>query len=56
MTHTIHTDLGELISLFFEEFMKLYGDRELAAVATAAAIQELLIEEAGRGGVVEDAA
>jgi hypothetical protein len=38
------TTLGELISLFYEEYLSLYGDSELASVATAATINELLHE------------
>ena len=34
--------LGDLISLFYQEFLKMYGDEELASVATAAVINELL--------------
>ncbi len=34
--------LGDLISLFYEEYLVLYGDEELAAVAAAATIHELL--------------
>ena len=37
-----HTSLGELISLFYEEFLAKYGDEELASVATAAVINDLL--------------
>ena len=34
--------LGELISMFYEEFLAKYGDEELASVATAAVINDLL--------------
>ncbi|MBI5794546.1 hypothetical protein HZA87_05735 [Candidatus Uhrbacteria bacterium] len=37
--------LGELITLFYKEFLAMYGDEELASVATAAAISDLLSEE-----------
>jgi hypothetical protein len=37
--------IGELISAFFAEYLAIYGDRELAAVATAATINELLEEQ-----------
>ena len=43
---TANTTLGELITLFYDEYMALYGDPELASVATAASVNELLIEEA----------
>ena len=45
--------LGELISIFYQHFMELYGDEELASVATAAAINDLLEEaEAEKRGEV----
>ena len=44
MTQTTHTTLGELISMFYNEFMEMYGDEELASVATAAVINDLLSE------------
>lgn len=34
--------LGDLISLFYEEYFALYGDEELASVAAAATINEFL--------------
>lgn len=42
MTTTIDTNLGELISNFYEHFLAMYGDEELASVATAAVINDLL--------------
>jgi hypothetical protein len=42
MTQTTNTTLGDLISMFFNEFMEMYGDEELAAVAAAAVINDLL--------------
>ena len=42
MTQTTNTTLGDLISMFFNEFMEMYGDEELASVAAAAVINELL--------------
>ncbi len=39
-------NLGDLISLFYEEFLAMYGDEELASVATAAVINDLLSETA----------
>lgn len=39
------TTLGELISLFYEEFLATYGgDAELASVATAATINDMLAD------------
>ena len=40
-THT----LGDLISSVYEGFMSLYKDAELAAIATAAFINEMLTTE-----------
>ncbi|MFN7144483.1 MAG: hypothetical protein ACK4YP_11945 [Myxococcota bacterium] len=39
---SINTNLGELISTIYEEFLAQYGDEELASVATAAVINDLL--------------
>jgi hypothetical protein len=33
MNRTETVSLGDLISLFYEEYLALYGDEELAAVA-----------------------
>lgn len=46
MTRTYSLSLGELISTMYEEFMDLYGDEELASVAVAAVINDLLASEA----------
>ncbi len=45
MNTTTYTNLGELISMLYREFMEAYGDAELASVATAAAINDLLSDE-----------
>lgn len=45
MTRTFHLTLGELISTMYEEFMDIYGDEELASVAVAAVINDLLSSE-----------
>ncbi len=39
------TTLGELIHLFYEEYLALYGDAELAAVAAAASVNDLLARQ-----------
>jgi hypothetical protein len=39
---TIDTNLGDLITIFYDEFIELYGDAELASVAAAAVINDLL--------------
>lgn len=36
--------LGELISSLYQEFLVIYGDEELASLAVAATINELLKE------------
>ena len=56
MTRTTQTNLGDLISLFYEEFMEMYGDAELASVAVAAVINDLLSVEVPEEIVLEDAA
>ncbi|MBM4389573.1 MAG: hypothetical protein FJ090_00515 [Deltaproteobacteria bacterium] len=48
MSTTIDTNLGELISRFYEEFLSMYGDEELASVATAAVINDLLGQAAAQ--------
>ena len=42
MARTLDTTLGELISRFYEAFLAELGDPDLARLATAAAIQDLL--------------
>jgi len=44
MSRPGHISLGELITLFYKEYFALYGDEELASVAAAATINELLAE------------
>lgn len=39
------TTIGELISIFYEQFMEMYDDEELAAVAVAAVINKILSKE-----------
>ena len=36
------TTIGELINTVYESFMELYGDEELASIATAAVVNDLL--------------
>lgn len=43
---TYRTTLGDLISLFYEEYLDQYGDAELASVATAVSVNEILSAEA----------
>jgi len=35
-------NLSELITLFYEQFLALYGDEDLASVAAAAAVNDIL--------------
>ena len=42
MTNTIQTNLGELISAYYDEFLAACGDAELASELTAQAINDLL--------------
>ena len=44
MTTLPTTNLGELITLFYEEYLALYGDENVAAVAAAATINDLITE------------
>ena len=39
------TNIGDLISLFYEEYLSLYGDEELATVAAAATVNDILAEQ-----------
>ena len=36
------TTLGDLISVLFDEYMTIYNDEELASVAVAATVNDLL--------------
>lgn len=49
VTHKEHpmaqkTTLGELISTLYDEFLAIYADEDLASVATAAAVNNMLVE------------
>lgn len=39
---TMQTNIGELISLFYDEYLALYGDPDVASVAAAATINDML--------------
>lgn len=45
MTHTVQTTLGDLIATFYSEFFEMYGDEELASLATATVLTELLQDD-----------
>lgn len=55
MTQRIDTTLADLISAFYDEFLDHYGDEDLAAVATAATINDLLMADEPKQ-VVDEAA
>jgi len=55
MTRKHDSNLGELISIFYARFMEMYDDEELASVATAAVINDLLAADQ-RGDGLRDAA
>lgn len=40
--------LGDLITTCYAEFLAMYGDEELASLATAAVVNDLLLEEDAR--------
>ncbi|MFT6145821.1 MAG: hypothetical protein ACJATT_002332 [Myxococcota bacterium] len=42
---TTQTNIGELITLFYDEYLALYGDPDVASVAAAATINDLLSED-----------
>lgn len=50
MTQTTTLSLAELISMVYEEFLAIYEDEDLASVAAAATINDLLAERALRAG------
>ena len=37
-------NLSDLISMFYDEYLAIYGDEELASVAAAATINDILAE------------
>ena len=41
---TTTTTLGELISVLYDEYLAIYGDEDLASVAAAATINDILTE------------
>jgi hypothetical protein len=40
----LNTTLGDLMSVLYEEYLALYGDEDLASVATAATINEMIAD------------
>ena len=45
---TPEPNLTDLITLFYDEYLALYGDEELASVAAAATINDILADRADR--------
>ena len=56
MAHSDTISLGDLIVLFYEEFMAMYEDEDLASVAAAASINELLSRQSAARDFAEAAA
>lgn len=46
---TLSTNLGDLISTIYQEFLAQYGDEELASIATAAVINDLITSRGTAG-------
>lgn len=44
MEKITESTLGELISVFYEEYLALYKDPDIASVATAATINDMLLD------------
>lgn len=55
MTHTVDTTLGDLIAALYEEFLAAYGDEELASLAAATVVSEMLQTATEEEGLVEAA-
>lgn len=56
MTQVLQTSLGDLIHVLFEEYLELYGDEDIASVAAAATINDMIassVPEQSRAGPVE---
>jgi len=56
MSQSIDLTLGEVISSLYEAYLESYQDEDLASVATAATINDLLAEAAEPERVEADAA
>jgi len=44
MTQTMQTTIGDLINVLYEEFFELYGDEDIASVAAAATINDMIAD------------
>jgi hypothetical protein len=56
MTHHDTVSLGDIVSILYQEFLAIYGDQELASVATAATVADLLAERGVRAERTVEAA
>lgn len=56
-TTTLQTSLGDLIHVLYEEYLALYGDEDLASVAAAATINDMIADAVApvRGSPAVDA-
>lgn len=43
-TETLQTSLGDLINVLYEEYLALYNDEDLASVAAAATINDMIAD------------
>lgn len=50
----MQTTLGQLVSELVESYERMYGDPELAAVATSVTLEEMLHTEVARRAPQED--
>jgi len=53
-TEETPVNLGDLINLFYQEYLALYGDEELASVAAAATINEMLSDSMSNENEVKE--
>lgn len=56
---TLTTNLGDLIDVLYEQYLEAYGDPDLASVAAAATVNDMITETLmvnARGGDSKDAA
>jgi len=49
-------NLGDLINLFYEEYLALYGDEDIASVAAAATINDILSDPSSDSAASKDEA
>ncbi len=44
MVHRNELSLGEIIATLYQEYLEFYGDEDIASVATAASVNQLLMD------------